>query len=142
MIEDIRQRWLKNRYNKKVKVEVEPEYFEEISTVQPLHIIEGLESFEGAQPVEISFENVHNISDIEIDHHGVEIESFNPEEQKMIAWIHDDFTPDTSFYIYYGRNNDWAMAYDDEFKRGLIESAEWEGYDYPNILHLDEDEHQ
>lgn len=137
MIEDLRDRWLKHRYRKKKKVEVEADYIESVELLVPLHIYDGEESFSGAQPIEISFENVSDISDIEIDTEGVEIESIDIEQGKIIAWIHREYNPDTSFYIYYGRKNEWARAYDDEFKRDTRQ-PEQNGWNDVEAYHLED----
>jgi len=110
----LRDYWLKKRFRKFKKIEIETT--DTLAIHKPIVVRDGDESKEGGGDLEISFEYVEKQSDIYFTLTPTEIEEIDFKEEYGIYWFNvKDCVEEEEFKVYYGCKDKWARLLDGFF---------------------------
>lgn len=115
MFGNLKKWWIRKRYRKKKVIEITPDT-QGLAYDKPLLIKSGDEEKTGAGAVEISFENIHDRTDIYSSITPVEREKLDLEEESAVFWYNAaELVEEEKFTLYYGRKHRWAVLFDSLF---------------------------
>jgi len=143
----MKREWLDKRYNMKVSVDVVGNESLKRLGLAPLVVKEGDSSSGGPSPVEVSFDNINDISDIYITWptEALELEKYDEENKRIVFYIYSTENQPEEFEIYYGRKeknpsldglNKEAQESTDAIFGKDYEMLEMEQYEVPPVINI------